>query len=779
MYTTGSLGFMLQGVSQQPQRVQPDGHTVEQINTLPDPTTGLSSRPGSDIEAIFENVSSNDAHRTVVIGNSSLRVSTADGAVSVLGYDGTEYTVLDPNSLSGYFGPDMAYYAKTEDGVSTIYCVNRNTVVQTTPSTLEFGTDWGHVTALGGEFSKTYSIVLTYDDGTTATGTYTTPDADAVGAAADVQPSNILSELRTSLIGKASYKASTTTTLVRDTQLHIRDAAASFSVTVEDQSGNTVLRGGSGRVNTFADVPKYARHRDVVKVVGERGTLNDDVWLVFVSDVTSTKGDGLGGSGVWVETVAPDDAIAFDLNTMPHSLVLSGSTVTIEQPAWEQRRVGNAEVNPLPSFVGNTIRDIAGFQGRIVIISGPHAVMTRTDNNLDFFRRTATTTLATDPIDIRAAGEDDSIMEWIIPYDNNLIIAAKDGQFFISGINRITNSNAAMPRSSNFEMSTVARPVVAGQTVMLPYSARAFSGVNEMLPTEEGTANTLDTINSVTRRYLKGNIISMAASANANTLAVLTDDDDTVIYVYTFLWENNTKAQSAWHKWTLPDAVEHLFIRDSTVFVWIRQGVNTTLLSLKLDRPEEPEIGFHVTADFKGLVDSTQPIVLSRGDYRFIGLVDGEVYSAGRAITPISVVPTGNEFAYTLPTGVGDTLLAGVPIPVEIRPNSPIPKDWRGNRKDSETCIVQKYLIDYEQSGTISVFMSSDYFDEVLVADSRIIPAADDPTDSFGTAVRSGTLEAPWNEDSKLSQLIIRSNSLQPTSIVEIRWAGQVYRGRT
>jgi hypothetical protein len=779
MYTTGSLGFMLQGVSQQPQRVQPDGHTVEQINTLPDPNTGLSSRPGSDIQALFEDLPEAEAHRTVIIGNTTLRVSTSEGSVYVLGYDGTEYNMLDPDDLAGYFGPDMAYYSKTEDGVSTVYCVNRQTPVQTQASTSEFGTQWGHVFALGGEYSKTYSINLTYADGTVATGTYTTPDADAVDAALDIRPENILSELRTSLVADSDYKVNTFTTLVRGTQLYISYATTDFSITVEDQSGNTVLRGGKGRVPTFADVPKYARHRDAIKVSGEQGTLNDDVWLVFISDTTSTIGEGLGGSGVWTESVDPSDVIAFNKDTMPHALVLDGNDITITQPDWQERRVGNEEVNPLPSFVGSPIKDIAGFQGRIAVISGPNAVMTRTDNNLDFFRRTATTVLATDPIDIRAAGEDDSVMEWIIPYDNNLIIAAKDGQFFISGVNRITNANAAMPRSSNFEMSIIARPVVAGQTVMLPYSARAFSGVNEMLPTEEGTANTLDTINNVTRKYIRGEIVSMAASANSNTLAVLTDDDARNIYVYTFLWENNTKAQSAWHTWTLPNPVEHLFIRDSTVFVWTRQGTATTLLSIKLDRPEEPEIGFHITADFKGLVDSTEPIVLSRADYRFVGLDDGDVYSAGRAITPISVVPTGDAYTYTLPSGVGETLIAGVPISVEILPNRPIPKDWRGNRKDSETCIVQKYLIDYEQSGTIEVYMSSEYFDEVLVADSRIIPAADDPTDSFGTAVRSGTLEVPWNEDSKLSQLIIRSDSLQPTSIVEIRWAGQVFRGRT
>lgn len=769
---------MLQGVSQQPQRVQPDGHTVEQINTLPDPNTGLSTRPGSDIEANFANLPAGTSHRTVVLGDQVLRISTANNTVSVVGYDGTNYTVLDPNNKKSYFGPDMAYYAKTEDGVATIFCANRQRVVDTAPTTQQFATRWGFVTALGGEFSKEYSITIRYQDGSTAVGSYTTPDADAVGAADAIKPRVILTNLRSSIMASPSYKAVVTQIqLIRDSQLHIT-YTEEFTVTVEDQSGNTVLRGGKGRVLTFADVPKYGRHRDTLKVAGERGTLNDDVWLVFISDITQTFQSGLGGTGVWVETVDPADAIALRADTMPHAIVIDGNTATITQPEWEGRRVGNAEVNPLPSFVGGTIRDIVAFQGRIVVISGPNAIMSRTDNNLDFFRRTATTVIATDPVDIRAAGEDDTNMEWIIPYDNNLIIAAKDGQFFISGVNRVTSTSAAMPRSSNFEMSVVARPVVAGQTVMLPYSARAFSGVNEMLPTEEGTANTLDTINNVTRKYLKGSIISMAASANANTLVVLTDDDARVVYVYTFLWENNTKSQSAWHKWTLPDPVEHLFIRDSTIFIWTRTGTLTTLCSLKLDRPVEPSIGFHITGDFMYSLNIATPQIMDRPDYKFVGLVDGTVYSAGRVITPVSVVPTGDKFTYTFPFGVGATAMAGVPIPMELQPNRPVPKDWRGNRKDSDICIVQKYLLDYAESGEIEVFMDSDYFDEILVADSTIIPAADDPTDSFGTAVRTGTLEVPWGDDAKLSRLIVRTNSLQPVSIVEIRWAGQVYRGR-
>lgn len=780
MYTDGTLGFMLQGVSQQPERVQPDGHVREQINMMSDPNTGLSSRAGSELVAIIDDIPATARHRTTNVGSLLVRLSADDDYIAAVDYEGTEYTIADPNNYSGYFGKNMAYYAQD----NLIYCVNRDKTVTASDPNPNVLLDWGFMQALGGEYSRTYKIKLRFDDATVIEAEYTTPDADATDAADAIAASAIIASLDSALataLTDASY-----TTLVRarrEEVLFMRDTTQGFTVTVDDQANNTIIRAGDGKqgVKSFADLPKYSDANTAIKVRGQQGTISDDVWLIYT--IPNITGGGFGNLGTWIETVDPDAAEVLDLATMPHALEIDGSTMTIIRPEWRGRRVGNEDISPTPSFVGRQIRDIVSFQNRIAVIAGPYAVMTRTDDNLDFYRRTATTQLATDPIDIRTAGADDSFMEWMIPYDNNLIITAQDGQFFISGINSLTSSNAAMPRSSNFEMSITATPVVAGQTVMLPFNLRAFSGINEMLPTEEGTANTLESINNVTPRYIRGEIIGMTASANAKFLGVHTNDPavSNTIFVYNFLWENNQKVQAAWHRWTFPDPIEHVHTRNNIVYVWTRYDGSTWLTALKLDKPIDDAIGYHITADYLLNVDTTETIVMPRPDYEFIASADGTVYAKGSRITPLSVTASGDNWVYVLPSGIPDDVVGGVPIPLELRPNRPFPVDWRGNKKFSDKLVIQKFVIDYEQSGSLTAFMDSVWRNDGVLTEivgNRTIPAANDPEDSFQTAVKDGSLEVPWGEESKLANLVIKAETMKPINIVEIRWFGQAYKGK-
>ena len=90
----GTLGFTLQGVNQQPERVQSEGHVREQINLLPDPNTGLTSRPPTLLQHTFTTIPANAKISTVLLEGDLYLIVTYDnagtGVIRVFGYDGNE-----------------------------------------------------------------------------------------------------------------------------------------------------------------------------------------------------------------------------------------------------------------------------------------------------------------------------------------------------------------------------------------------------------------------------------------------------------------------------------------------------------------------------------------------------------------------------------------------------------------------------------------------------------------------------------------------------------------
>lgn len=778
MLKDGSLGFMLQGVSQQPARMQTAGNVVSQVNLYPDPNTGLTSRPASD--QLFSFTNTGNKKVTLRVGGKLICFSYAVGALAAYDYDGTEYTITPVGAALDYIGNTMSF--AVADGV--VICANADTVVQTTVPTETGVSEWGFVYALGGEYSKTYSVTVTYADATVATGEYLAPDGDVVGDSAKITAEYIIDKLRTDLIADPNWKGTSTATIGGNVLL-IEDTATTFTITSQDGAGGIVVRSGLGEVSTFADVPKYAPHGYIIKVRGEIGELADDVFLKFNSSVTTTVGAGFGKDGTWVEYHDPADALEFVNTTMPHELVLSGTTFTLQPRAWKGRRVGNATNSPTPGFVGGKIADLGTIQSRLWFISGNSFSTTRTRDYTDFFRKTAASLLATDPIDIKPNTEDDENMLYGIAYDRNLIVLADKGQFLIDGTTALTPNTASMTRTTNFEMSSEARPIVAGQTVLLPYRQERYSGINEMFPTDDIATNTIEGMSKIIPRYIDGGVIGMSADANARIALLHTNAAGArnVMYVYNFMWENNTKVQSAWHKWILPDEVVHVYVSTGSIYVWTLKGNLLRLVQMKPDRPLDNGINYQVRYDYKNFatLGADGVLVLDRDDYEFVAVTGSSQYAPGIKVSPIEMYEVELGFRYAFDNDIVGTLIYGVPFETELQPRKPVLVDWRGNEDHNARIVINHYAVEYSDSGTFSAYMKNvfrfgDAEAHILSRDE--FPVDDNPLDSFATTIASGVLDVPWGDDQFVSDIVLRSRSHLPVTYIEIRWEGQNYSGR-
>lgn len=782
MQSRGTLGFMLQGVSQQAERVQPDGHVREQINWLDDPNGGKTTRPGTTLMHSYTNIPENAFISTIVLDNNLYLVACSEGSLKLYDYEGNEYSVSSTADDFDYISTNAAVYGADNE----IVVVNKDMVVQGTNDETDDITQWGYALHLGGQFGKTYTLRMVYSDGPndTISVSYTTPSGDSSGDAANTAAGAIMQNLLTSLVNHPNFRASSSASRA-DEVIQVQDSAGAFSLSAEDGAANTIMRAGVSRAETFADLPRFAPEGAIINVRAPMGFGSDSVWLRFDAQGFDTVGDGFGFQGTWRETVDPDQRFVFDLSTMPHIITLDtqAQEAVLNYGDWEGRRVGDSDLAPEPSFVGKTINDVGEFSSRLWFLAGNFFVASRTDKSLDFFRQTATTIIDSDPIDTTSTGEERSDLQFAISYDRNLLLFSRNGQFLITGGNALTPNNVVMVRSTNFESSNKTRPVLAGSTVLLPFRTQLFSGVNELRPSLELDSNAVDNTNKVTPRYIRGEINGLAASGNQNIALVRTDDDPSVLYVHKFLWEENTKVQASWSIWSFADSIRHIYMSEGTAYVLFEYGDQVHLNELRPDKPEDGNFLYHASMDYKRAVSVNSSIVtLDRPDYVFAVNEVGETgdYVPGMVITPKTVEQSGQEWVYTFDEVAAPELLAGVPFYASLSPNRPMHMDWRGHKQPAARVVVGKYVVDYEESGEIDAYMINAYRHEgeAFVLSNEAFPIDDNPLLGFDVPLRSGTFEIPWGEDNFNSALVIRTGTIQPVTLVEIRWWGQVLVGK-
>lgn len=813
----GSLGSLLQGVSQQPAHIRNDGQLTEQINMLSDVVLGLSTRPGSKYVSTLD-IDTDFKFMNLSVEDNDYQIGYKAGQLIIIDEDGNLSNLVVEDDALTYIGDDMSAY--TYDNV--VYIVNRDKVVLQDPTNTtaqdEVITDIGLVTCLGGLFSHTYSVTVEYANGTKLTASYTCPDGTEDGDAAKTTSDFIIARLAAGLRGQGSLTddydfradrsqidvfgtafdftalpddivqtgtpvAGTVIQTAGDT-LMIKGVPG-IKLSVEDGSGGDILRKQTSISKSTEDLAEFAPHGTLVKVIGLDDT-EDDFWMRYEVDGDPAVGSSFGSDGVWREWVNAFETVAFDLNTMPYTLTKTGTNeFTIRHGDWQSRRTGDENTNPAPSFVGYTIRDVGGFQSRLVFVSGPNLIMSRTNIPSDFYSQSVVASTATDPIDILSTSEDDNLLQWIVPFDRDLVLFGNNAQFVVTGANVITPDNASMVQTTTFDSTLAVKPVNTGRTLLFPFSKGAYSGIKEKFSVNSTEANTASTITRLQDRYLKGQVSSIVSSINMNITLVTTDSPEqtNTIFVNQYIWDGQSKVQDAWHKWEFPFPVKNVYFDNSEIVILLDTGAGYSLCKVDLDYSDDPILGYVLCLD---LNDSVQVDVAA--EYNYISsaypdltLVQGEgCYTPGIEI--LSTRTGSGPYVYQIskeiaPTGA--TVYYGLPYIATAKPTMPFIRDRNGKVQRLHSLVVTDFVIHYDRSGYISATLSSRYRDEDVTINNEQYSEFLDKNDTDFNGTRSGQWIVPWGERSDWSELTVYSDDFRPISITEIEWIGQpLTRGR-
>ena len=408
------------------------------------------------------------------------------------------------------------------------------------------------------------------------------------------------------IIGSVMYLSSTST----------------FNVEIVEED---LMRVMQDSVNDVTNLPNQCKHGYIVQIKNARMADEDDYYLRF--DGQNNK----DGSGAWSECAKP--GIAKTLTNMPVVIQRTAATTfTVKQFVYEDRRVGDDNTNPLPSFISRDannnfdgrINKVLFFRNRLAFLSGENVILCRpgTLGRPDFFAESALTTSASDPIDISAASMFPSELFDGIEINTGLIVFSSNQQFLLTSDDTVLNPDTAKLKSiATFNYNVDMPPISLGTTVAYVDNSGRFSRLNEVANiAREGEPNIVEVTKVVPS--LLPNDIDLLTNSRENAIILLGKTGTNVVFGYKYLNIGDKRQQAAWFKWKLNKNLIYHFIIDDEYFIL---DSDSYLQSMQL-------------------VESTQDLSITQDGVDYLLHLDNYVPLSGGTYNPAT-----NQTTFTVP----------------------------------------------------------------------------------------------------------------------------------
>ena len=584
---SSSIPNLINGVSQQPAALRLASQCEQMVNCMPSPVEGLKKRPPAQhVAKLFAgSAGANRPFTTIVDRDGAIKymVMILDNNIKVFGLDGSVKTVTTPDGTS-YL--DIAGEPSSTFRVASVadytFIVNREKTVAMAGTT---SPTWGTKSMVfikSADYATTYSITVN-----STTVTYTTASAgSSVPSTVDIA-TNLRNSLATAL--GASWTITASEYIVRIT----KNDGTDYTLSSSDTRIGTATVPIKGNVDTISDLPTKAEHGFIVKIVGAAATGADDYYAKFVANTGSGFGHGL-----WQETVAPGIAYLFDATTMPHVLIRNNDgTFTFQKFTWSGRVAGDAITAKEPSFVGSKIQNINLFRNRLVLLADENVITSAADAYDRFWPESAQTVVDSDPIDLSAGSRKINFLMSSLAFADVLLIFSRHGQFRLSSgastSGSLTPKTAAITQVTAFEMGDVVDPVIVGRTMYFAVPKGEYNGLREFfLPDASGPVPTSEEVTSAVPRFLPSNLCNLVATAAEEAVFAVSKDQPRRIYLYKFLFQGDSKLQSAWGYWETNGgkSVIGVDLLDSDLYAVIQYSDGVYLEKI-VTHPETVDVG--------------------------------------------------------------------------------------------------------------------------------------------------------------------------------------------
>lgn len=800
----GSLGTLLQGMSQQPDRERLQGQVHDLENMTSDPLRMLHRRPPTLFQAAhtapdvdpskifvhFYARGDNEEYMLVVYPN--------DGDVYVYGTDGTEYTSEISAGMQSYLStanPKDSLEATTVGDYTFI--INKNVNVE---GTLNEPDEWGdtnpsRVSIVAEQYSRAYKLVVRYTVGVTAktaTAEITTPDSTAPNAELEVSANFTLNALVTALETDTDFVANFTTSVGGNEAVMVPGGSVtSYSIEATDTTGgDAMLVINNRQIANIDALPIHEEADAVYKIVGGTDDADDYYMRFYVAEEDTATGSYFQ-EGTWVETQYGTAELT--QSTMPHMLIrgqtstfvggAGGETVDgTDIDSWAGRLVGDKNSNDLPDFVNQKIVDLAVFQNRLVFVYSEGVVMSVSGDFFNFWKKTVTTLLDDAPIGLSSAGVQVNLLRFAQLHNRDLVLFADKAQYTVLGNIAITPRTATMTESTQFVMQTEVRPAASGQNLFFAVNAGVYSGVREFYTDSDLNSNNARPITVAVENLIRGRIRLMTSSTNINKMLCMATSGSTA-YLYEYLWEDAERLQSAWSKWKFREDlyVFHIEFIEDRLSILSYDPVNLKLHVCNMDISQDVTQEFFegdILLDHRtkktGVNTTITGLDHLPNDINLLDAVQGDgcPYPGMR----IQIDSWDGSTATLRRDMQGGDVYIGVKYRSLVSPSQPFVRDDSNRAIGTSQLTIGSMYINFLDSGDFDVDVQAEYSYTERNA-GRVLGQESAAIGDF--ILTTGQFPVPVRARNDRSRITIRSDSPYPFTVSDVEWDGLFYKRGT
>lgn len=568
----------LGGVSRQSDDKKLPGQVEECINGYPDPTFGLTKRPGFQhignlgTGTTYDNSKWFFISRTETekyIGCITPASGGSTGAIAVW-----NAVTFAPATIT-YGTGAQAYLTgtRTDYDILTIQdksiITNKTTTVTKNADPTFNANRQGTVRITGVSNDTTYNISVAGQ----AISAYTSPN--------NATYDTVLTELKSRIDGL--NVSNLTVTKLKDSLRLVR-TGASFTLTGTGGAFNNQLNVFQDQVASLNELPSESVHNHVVKVINS-GALTSEYYLKYVANNSTS------GPGYWAETLAPDTSTGLNNATMPHELVNTGANAfTFQRITYDARAVGDDETNSHPSFVGNKITQSFFHNNRLGFLSGDTVSMSQSAKFFNFYHTSAQTVTDSDPIDISASTVKPVALHSVIPSTQGLVLFSANQQFLMgAGDGILTPAKTVIRTIANYEMDTIIDPVDTGTTINFISKTPSYTRVFAMVTRGENENPQVADIGRVVNEWIPATVDTLISSAQ-NQFIAFSGQSTRYIYFFRQYAEGKDVKLQTWFNWEAPGNVQTIAADSDEFFAVTKQGGQFTLSKASLSQSPDDAI---------------------------------------------------------------------------------------------------------------------------------------------------------------------------------------------
>ena len=645
----------LGGVSRQSDDKKLPGQVEECINGYPDPTFGLTKRPGFQHVANLGTGTTYDNSKWFFISRTDNEkyigcITPASG--------GSTGGIFIWNAITGatahptYGTGAQAYLTgvRTDYDILTIQdksiITNKTTTVAKLADPTFNANRQGTIRITGVSNDTTYNVSVAGS----AISAYTSPN--------NATYDTVLTELKSRIDGLSI--SNLTVTKLKDSLRLVR-TGASFTLTGTAGAFNNQLVVFQDQVATLDELPSESVHNHVVKIINS-GALTSSYYLKYVAN------NGTSGPGYWAETLAPDTSTGLNNATMPHQLRNTAvNTFVFERITYDARAVGDDETNAHPSFVTGKITQSFFHNNRLGFLSGDTVSMSQSAKFFNFYHTSAQTVTDSDPIDISASTIKPVALHSVLPSTQGLVLFSANQQFLMgAGDGILTPAKTVIRTIANYEMDTVIDPVDTGTTINFISKTPSYTRVFAMVTRGENENPQVADIGRVVNEWIPSTVDTLISSAQ-NQFIAFSGQSSRYIYFFRQYTEGKDVKLQTWFNWEGPGNVQTIAADSDEFFAVTKQGGQFTLSKASLSQsPDDaiivnndgqrlnPCIDLYATASsvtfdtagefskcFIPYNDATDltPVIVIKGT-----TATGQFIESGFTISPERVVESGNTY---------------------------------------------------------------------------------------------------------------------------------------